>query len=146
MIPYMPDQALLREHIYRETGDLDVVLDKETFDSHGGFKATRQFGLGYFNYQPCLHDEVYEKSLFDMWRCNVYDHFVSYFIILLVVVVWWVAFLCVDFNSLIQTVQRQLRRAVSTFQGNGSNGDSKRHHGTEIVYENHDFEYHHVKA
>ncbi|KAH3899604.1 uncharacterized protein SCDLUD_003884 [Saccharomycodes ludwigii] len=86
MIPIPNDPALLREHIYSETGDLHVVLDPRTFSDIDGYKPISAYGLGYFNYYMKTDRELREKRVLDEIVIHVYNNFNFYFII------FWILF------------------------------------------------------
>lgn len=78
MIPEPIDPALLREHAYHDTGNLELVLSKDTYTEFGGFKSILKYGLGYFNYAPGLEREVHEKSNLYVIKIHILEHYGLY--------------------------------------------------------------------
>lgn len=89
MIPPPVDAVLLHEHAYQDTGDLSYVLSLDTFTDDGGYKRILEHGLGFFNYDLALKDEIYDRSWVDMFRFHLYQHFVLYLIIFLMIFLIW---------------------------------------------------------
>lgn len=89
MIPTNVDQALLREHLYLNTQDINVVLDPAVFSNNEGFKSIKEHGLGYFNYYLALDSDIYDSSALDIIRAHVYDNFNIYLILFALVMIYW---------------------------------------------------------
>ncbi|CAR23868.1 hypothetical protein ACU8KH_03545 [Lachancea thermotolerans] len=87
MIPEPVDPGLLREHAFYDSGDLGVVLSKDTYTEFGGFKSIFKYGLGYFNYASGLDREVHERSLAYMLKFHILQHFGLYCCITMVALV-----------------------------------------------------------
>lgn len=98
MIPPPVDAVLLHEHAYQDTGDLSYVLSLETFTDNGGYKPILTYGLGFFNYDLALKNEIYDKSWIEMLRFHVYEHFVVYLIIFLFIFLVWCFVVIVQLN------------------------------------------------
>ncbi|CDO92751.1 unnamed protein product [Kluyveromyces dobzhanskii CBS 2104] len=90
MLPPPVDAALLREHAYADTGNLQIVLDINTFTDAGGYKSIEKYGLGYCNYMFGLNDRVSDVSLKEIIRGHIYEYFTFYFFILLVILGVWI--------------------------------------------------------
>lgn len=105
MIPYPVDSVLVREHMFQDTGNMEVVLDSFTFDRFGGHKPLRDFGLGYLNYQLRADNEVYSRSLSDLLRTDMYDHFTKYFVCYLITLSAWLLFFTLDYQYILNLMQ-----------------------------------------
>ncbi|SCU99154.1 LAME_0G02036g1_1 [Lachancea meyersii CBS 8951] len=87
MIPEPIDPALLREHAFQDSGDLGIVLAKETYTELGGFKSIFEYGLGYFNYGFGLTREVHERSMACILKSHVLDHYGLYSCVALILAI-----------------------------------------------------------
>lgn len=127
MVPGSVDVALLREHSFQETKDINVVLDSRTFTDKGGFKPISKYGLGYFNYDLSSDSGVYSRSISDVIRGHVYEYFMFYFVFMIFLSILWVAFFWVEFNS----TNKLFKNYVKKEKHNNIDDD--------------DVEYHHIK-
>lgn len=86
------DIVLLREHLYLENlyKNLLYVLNPSKFTELGGFKSTRDFGLGYFNYDVKIGSSVYSSSFLTQLCYKLFDMFEFFFIIYLVLLAYCV--------------------------------------------------------
>lgn len=113
MIPPPVDPALLREHAYADTGNLEIVLNPKTFTDFGGFKSIEKYGLGYFNYMFALDKRVTEVSIKDILRCHIYKHFNFYFVILVMLTLMWLLSLTIYAESFKEKISFDLGRSRS---------------------------------
>ncbi|EDO19105.1 hypothetical protein Kpol_2000p73 [Vanderwaltozyma polyspora DSM 70294] len=140
MVPPPVDPVLLREHSFQDTGNLVTVLNPDTF-YHTGFKSTRNYGLGYMNYNLGLKDDVYEKSWLHIFRSHIYDKFTLYLILLLLsVIIWFIIFLT-DVESISDLFQ--LRHSKGSFRRYRK---MKGKVDEDVIEDDNDIEYHHVKV
>lgn len=128
MIPPPVDPVLLHEHAYQDTGDLNYVLHLETFTNDGGYKPVLKYGLGFFNYDLALKDEIYDMSWLDILRFHIYEHFIAYFSIFIVLFLIWVFIVAVQLGH------------ASYFVFGKDKKFFKRHDKED------DFEYRHIKV
>lgn len=135
MIPYPVDSVLLREHLFQESGNLKVVLDPLTFDRIGGHKSLRTFGLGYINYHLQTDKEIYSCASPNLLRTHIYEHFTASFICYLTVLLIWLLFFTLDYQLILNFLQR-----FPIFGKQMSQGIQ-----AEVVSRD-DLEYHYVKA
>ena len=138
MIPYQVDSALIRDHIYQDTGDLSVVLNPETFYRPGTFKRVMDYGLGYFNYQFQVDEELYAPSVTDICRATLYDHFVEYLVLVLIVMSLWSCYFILDWQ-LVMSILTRLPIINVLF---------KKYYGSDRGYNQHndELEYHYIKS
>lgn len=142
MIAYPIDAALIKDHVYHDTGNLDVVLDPETFYHDGTFQRTRDYGLGYFNYQLRRDEEILSPNKVDHWRGIIYDHFFCVFICLIVCLGLWIAYFLLDWHTLLW---RPLAKVpfVNKLGFIRRRGDECHNYGSQYSEE---LEYHYIKS
>lgn len=78
MIPSpLDDINLLREHFYQDNvlDNLHFVLNALKFTDIGGFKPARDFGLGFYNYDIRLKDNIYNPELLSQLGYSIFSHF-----------------------------------------------------------------------
>ncbi|CAL9731621.1 hypothetical protein MOUN0_M01618 [Monosporozyma unispora] len=138
MIAYPIDPALIRDHIFHDTGDLNIVLNPDTFYRPGAFKRVKDYGLGYFNYQFQIQEEIYTPSVTDTWRSEIYDNFVKYLVIVLIVMSLWSCYFILDWDRAISLLARL--PVVNIFvRKYYRSGRSYNHYNDEL-------EYHYIKS
>lgn len=108
MIPSpLEDINLLLEHLYQENilANLHFVLNPAKFTSFGGFKPIREYGLGYFNYEIRLKDNIYTPTVFSQMGYSIFTYFELFFILYIVVLVYsLVAIVKIDNTSVLDHV------------------------------------------
>lgn len=136
MIAYPIDSSLIRDHIYHDTNDLDVVLNPETFFRDGAFKRMKDYGLGYFNYQFQIDQEIYTVNSLDHWRAQLYDHFIRYLVCVLVVAILWGSYFILDWQWVLHILAKL--PLINTFI-------KKQYRTGHNKYNQEEFEYHYIK-
>ncbi|CCC68959.1 hypothetical protein NCAS_0B08750 [Naumovozyma castellii] len=134
MIPPPTDPALLRENAFQETGDLNIVLNKDTFRGAGGYKPILTYGLGFFNYGMTLDDDVYSRTWADAIRCHVTQHCVAYTVIFIVLAICWIMLVFMGLKSTEGVGKRKFRN------------DEEGQHSFHQYEDDESKEYHHVKV
>lgn len=125
MIPLPVDPVLLHEHAYQDTGDLSYALNLDTFTDEGGYKPVLKYGLGFFNYQLALKDEIYESSWLDQARFHLYEHFTIYFLLFLIAFLIWAFMLVAQIGHLGESFFRKNKVA---FKKSSKEDDFTYHH------------------
>lgn len=84
------DISLLREHLYLENiyKNFLYVLNPSKFTELGGFKSTRDYGLGYFNYDVKLGSNVYSSSFLTRLCYKIFGMFDFFFAVYIILVVY----------------------------------------------------------
>ncbi|CCD22209.1 uncharacterized protein NDAI_0A00510 [Naumovozyma dairenensis CBS 421] len=143
MIPPPVDPILLREHAYQETGDLGLVLNKNKFTGRGGYKPILNYGLGYFNYDMSLKDEVYSKSYCSMLKGHIQQHFLIYFILFLISSTFWIAFFFFEFHFLRRITKGSFKNINKKNKLRLDDDEESRIHYDDK--QDQDYDYHHFK-
>ncbi|CCF57713.1 hypothetical protein KAFR_0D00660 [Kazachstania africana CBS 2517] len=129
MIPALVDPALLHEHAFYDSGDIDLVLNPQTFTDRNGYKSISEFGLGFFNYDMELRHEIYDYTNGNLFRSHIYDYFTIYFILFIILCVGWLLACLLELNSMRKFLTKSWHgRRNSKYVSSHSNDDVEYHH------------------
>lgn len=145
MIQYPIDSALIRDHLYHDTNDITFVLNPNKFYHNGEFKSEKLYGLGYFNYQFQINEEIYKPNLADKLRGDIYDNFVKCLVILFIAMFIWACYFILNWQFVIGSLSKLplLNRFIKRpYKYN----DNYTYNVSHNDYRSDELEYHYIKA
>ena len=155
MIQYPIDASLLRDHLYQDTKDINIVLDPNKFYHDGDFKSEKLYGLGYFNYQFQINEEIYKPNFSDKLRGEIYDNFTKYLIILSISIILWICYFILNWQLVVVSLSKlpflnryikNPHKDIDTSIYSRSHNDRHDYHSEKINHINDELEYHYIKS
>lgn len=155
MIQYPIDASLIRDHLYHDTKDINIVLSPNKFYHDSEFKSEKLYGLGYFNYQFQINEEIYKPDFSDKLRGKIYDNFPKYLIIFSIFVFLWIYYFIFNWQLIIYSLSKlpllnryikKSYRDIDTNIYSHSHDDRHSYDSEKINHVNMELEYHYIKS